>query len=161
MTEDMAHEAGPLYDRAQVRMFTLADYVAEESSGRLYVSGAGLEWTGVPVRLAPDGRGHLLSCYVLLRLAFPRASAGGSHMIEVQALKSDKTAAGQDSLFRVEMRFDLEHVPDDFAEVSGNLPVRVTDFAISAELDSIIFLHLFVDDILISRLPVQLLRDDE
>jgi hypothetical protein len=40
----------PLHDRAQVRMFTLADDVAEEASGKLYISGAGLEWTGLPTR---------------------------------------------------------------------------------------------------------------
>lgn len=155
MTENAISESGPLYDRPQVRIFTLADYVAEEPSGRLYVSGAGLEWLGIPIRPTGKRNEYFLSCYVLLRLAFPRMTARAEHRVEVQARTSDGVNVGQDSLFRVEMHFDLEDVPEDFAEVSGNLPVQVTNFRIRTTPDTIIFLHLLVDDVLISRLPAQ------
>lgn len=76
MAEEMAQVFDPLQDRAQVRMFTLADYVADESSGKLYISGAGLEWTGVRTR-----ENAIAPCYLIIRLAFPRIYARSSHTI--------------------------------------------------------------------------------
>ena len=157
MAEDMIRESHPLYDRAQVRMFTLADYVADETSGKLYISGAGLEWVGVPVRPNPDGDGQLLSCHVVLRLAFPRTVARETHIIEVLVRNDDGTPAGPDALFKVEMHFDLARTPPAFTELSGSSPVQIVNYPLTAEPDGVIFLHLVVDEVLVSRLPVQLL----
>ena len=159
MAEDVDQIATPLEDRAQVRIFTLADYVAEEESGKLYVSGAGLEWTEVVARPDPgdpDGRRRLLSFSVIIRLAFPRAIARPIHTIEVLALNRAGVGIGPpESLIEAKMRFDLNRVPHDFAEVSGNVSAQVVNYPIDAELDDAIFLHLLVDGMLVSRLPVQ------
>src|SRR5687767_6644527 len=106
MAEDVAQVSDPLQDRAQVRIFTLADYVAEESSGKLYISGAGLEWLGVAARPSSDAAEYVVSFHLVIRLAFPRAVARESHTIEVHVLDRDGAPAGPDSLLRAEMRFD-------------------------------------------------------
>jgi hypothetical protein len=160
MTKDANQESGPLHDRAHVRMFTLADYVAEEPSGKLYISGAGLEWIGVPVRTDPDSGGYLLSCFVVIRLAFPSAIARDSHFVEVRALDDAGQPVGPESLFKVEMRFDVERAPLGFTELSGNLPIQIRDFPLQAIDDRVLFLHLVVDEILLSRLPVAILLSD-
>lgn len=157
MTEEKAQASAPLHDRAQVRVFTLADYVADEPSGKLYISGAGLEWTGVPVRPDPDG-GLLFSCYIVLRLAFPKGIARDSHLIKIRALQEDGSPAGPDPLLKFEMLFDPESAPTDFAELSGNLPVHIVDYPLVSESNDIIYLDLIVDEILVSRLPVELVE---
>src|SRR5436190_2910706 len=151
MAEDVVQASSPLDDRAQVRIFTLADYVAEEPSGKLYISGAGLEWTGVPARLEGDGTNQLISFYLIIRLAFPKASARERHDVEVRVVNRDGSPAGPDSLLKAELQFDLDHVPEDFSEVSGNLPVQITNYPISAEPNSVIFLNLLVDEVPVSR----------
>jgi hypothetical protein len=145
VTEGETEASDPLRDRAQVRMFTLADYVAEESSGKLYISGAGLEWTGVRVRSDSDGTSQSLSCYLMIRLAFPKASARSRHAIVVRALDHDGSPVGPNPLLEADMRFDLNRVPDDFAEVSGNLSVQVMDYPVTLDPDGVLFLHLVVD----------------
>jgi len=160
MSEDATQDQDPLDDRPQVRIFTLADYVANEASGKLYISGAGLEWTAVVARPdpdAPDDRRHLLSFSVIIRLAFPRAIARPTHTIEVLALNRDGVEVGPPkSLIEAQMRFDLKRAPRDFTEVSGNLPAQVVNYPVNIEPDDVIFLHLLVDGVLVSRLPVQL-----
>jgi hypothetical protein len=162
MTEEVALAPDPLQDRAQVRIFTLADYVAEEASGRLYVSGGGLEWMGLPAY--PD---RLSSFDLALRLAFPvdprdpKGSAHDSYSIEIRVLDAEGRPVGPDPLMDTKMRFDPQRLPDYAVEVSGNLPVRVSDYPVSAQPTDVIFLHLKVDGILISRLPVQLRPADQ
>ena len=156
MSDDAAQELDPLDGRPQVRIFTLADYVAEESSGKLYISGAGLEWTGVEARADPAGAGYLLSFQLVIRLAFPRAIARDSHAVEVRVLDRAGSPAGPDPLLTAAMRFDLNRAPKDFTEVSGSLPVQVMDYPTNVEPNDVICLHLLVDDIVVSRLPVQL-----
>ena len=156
MAEDVAQLSDPLQDRAQVRIFTLADYVAEESSGKLYISGAGLEWTGLAARSASSGGGWLISFYLVIRLAFPRSIARESHAVSVLALDRDGALAGPDLLLQASMRFDLKLAPKNFTEVSGTLPVQVVDYPTSIEPNDVLFLHLMVDDLLVSRLPVAL-----
>jgi hypothetical protein len=165
--EDVMAEGGtpassPLDDRAQVRIFTLADYVAEESSGRLYISGGGLEWVGLPA--LPD---RLSSFDLALRLAFPvdpkdpRGTARDSYSIEIRALDAEGQPVGPDPLLHTKMRFDRARLPDYAVEVSGNLPLRISDYPVSAQPTDVIFLHLKVDGLLISRLPVQLRPADQ
>ena len=156
VTAEQTDTAHPLSDRAQVRVFTLADYVAEEISGKLYVSGAGLEWSGLPARI--DG---IPSCYLLIRLAFPKAYARPSHAIVVRAMSGEGHPVGPDPLLQATMYFDLDGVPDDFTEVSSNLPVQVVEYPATLDPDGVIFLDLLVDDILVSRLPVQLRPVDD
>ena len=160
MTEDASQESDPLQDRAQVRIFTLADYVADEASGKLYISGAGLEWTEVVARPDPDdseGRRHFLSFSIIIRVAFPRAIARPTHTIEVLALNREGVGVGPpESLIEAKMRFYLKRAPQDFTEVSGNLPAQVVNYPVNVEPDDVIFLHLLVDGVLVSRLPVQL-----
>jgi hypothetical protein len=165
LTEHANQAPDPLQDRAQVRLFTLADYIADEASSKLYISGAGLEWTGVPARSVPDDAGdrfpdgtrHLLSFSVIIRLAFPRAIARPTHLIEVFALDRDGgEIAPPESLIEARMHFDLKQVPPDFTEVSGNVPAQVVDYPVRVGADDVIFLHLVVDGLLVSRLPVQL-----
>jgi hypothetical protein len=152
VAEDKAQVADPLQDRAQVRIFTLADYVAEEPSGKLYISGAGLEWTGLPA--LPD---HLPSFYLLIRLAFPMKIARPMHVVEVRTLHADGRPAAPDPvLFQAEMHFNLDGAPDYATEMSDHLLIQVTNYPVAAAPDGIIFLQLLVDDIPISRLPVQL-----
>jgi Family of unknown function (DUF6941) len=156
MTEDVAQVSDPLQDRAQVRIFTLADYVAEESSGKLYISGAGLEWTEVVTRPDPNGTHHLLSFSLIIRVAIPRAIVRSTHAVEVFVFDRDGAPLGPDSLIKADMHFDLKRVPHDFTEVSGNLPAQIMNFPVDAGPEDVIFLHLLVDDVLVSRLPVQL-----
>jgi len=162
MADDVAQVSDPLQDRAQVRIFTLADYVAEEPSGRLYISGGGLEWVGLPAY--PD---RLSSFDVAIRLAFPvdpknlTATAHESYAIEIRALDVEGQPVGPDPLLETKMRFDLQRLPDHASETSGNLPVRITDYPVTARPTGVIFLHLLVDGILISHLPVQLRPADQ
>jgi hypothetical protein len=156
MTEDVARVSDPLQDRAQVRIFTLADYVADEASGKLYISGAGLEWTEVVARPAADGTHHLLSFSLIIRIAIPRAIVRATHTVEVFVFDRDGALLGPDSLIKADMHFNLKRVPPDFTEVSGNLPAQIMDFPVDVGPEDVIFLHLLVDDVLVSRLPVQL-----
>lgn len=162
MTEDAAQVSDPLQDRAQVRIFTLADYVAEESSGRLYISGGGLEWVGLPA--FPD---RLSSFDLALRLAFPldpnapKASAHDSYAIEIRVLDVEGQPVGPDPLLQADMPFDLQRLPDYATEVSGNLPLHISEYPARVQPTDIVFLHLKVDGILVSRLPVQLRPADE
>ena len=162
MAGDVDRESDSLHDRAQVRIFTLADYVAEEASGRLYISGGGLEWVGLPA--FPD---RLSSFDLALRLAFPlnpanpRAEVHDSYAIEIRALDAEGQPVGPDPLLQTKMRFDRQHLPDYATETSGNLPVRIADYPVTVQPTDVIFLHLKVDGILISRLPVQLRPADE
>jgi len=152
VVDDETLAPDPLQDRAQVRIFTLADYVAVEPSGKLYISGAGLEWTGLPAR-----SDRIPSCYLLVRLAFPMAMVRPSHVVEVHALNVDGSPAAPDPvLFQAEMHFDLGQAPDCASEMSDNLPIQVTNYPVSVNPDDVIFLHLLVDGTLVSRLPVQL-----
>ena len=157
MTEDAAQVPDPLQDRAQVRIFTLADYVAEEASGRLYISGGGLEWLGLPVQ-----SGGRVSFDIALRLAFPlnpadsHAAVHDSYAIEIRALDAEGQPVGPDPLLQTKMRFDRQRLPNYATETSGNLPVRITDYPVTVQPTDVIVLHLKVDGILISRLPVQL-----
>jgi len=151
MNEDVAQALDPLAGRAQVRIFTLADYAAEEQSGKLYVSGGGLEWTGLPI--GPD---LLLSFYLVIRLAYPIAIARSSHTIQVRALDRSGQSVGPDPLLQAEMRFEVSRAPSDAVEVSGTLPVQVTNYPVSVQQDAVIFLDLLVDSLLVSRLPLQL-----
>jgi len=155
MAEDMAQAPDPLRDRAQVRIFTLADYVAEESSGRLYISGAGLECSGVPART-----GLLPRLCLVIRIAYPMAMARGSHVVEVRALDAEDHPIGPDPLFRAKVTFDLAGAPAGAKEMSGNLPVQVTDYPVTVEPNDVIFLRLLVDGTEISNLPVQLVSID-
>lgn len=160
MSTGAPQELDPLHHRPQVRIFTLADYVAEEASGKLYISGAGLEWTEVVARPDPDdpdSRRYLLSFSVIIRLAFPRAIARPTHTIELLALNRDGVKIGPpESLIEAKMRFDLKRTPRNFTEVSGNLLAQIVNFPVEAETEDVIFLHLLVDNVLIGRLPVQL-----
>jgi hypothetical protein len=151
MTDSSTQASDPLRDRAQVRIFTLADYVADESSGKLYISGAGLEWTGLPTR---DNK--IAPCHLVIRLAFPRPSARPMHTITVRVVDDAGSPVGPDPLLRAEMKFDLHRVPDYFTEVSGNLAVEIADYPISVDVADVVFFHLLVDDLVVSRLPVQL-----
>jgi hypothetical protein len=152
MAEDAAQASDPLHDRAQVRIFTLADYIAEEPSGKLYISGAGLEWTGLPA--FPD---RLPSFYLLIRLAFPMTMVRPSHIVEVRVLHADGSPAAPDPvLFQADMHFDVDTAPDYATEMSDHIPIQVTNYPVTAQPDGVIFLYLLVDDTLISRLPVQL-----
>lgn len=155
MTDDETKVEDPLVDRAQVRIFTLADHVAQESSGKLYISGAGLEWIGLPIR-----ENKIMPCFLALRLAFPRAFAREIHTVVVRVVDRQGQAVGPDPLLQAEMRFELRRVPKDFAEVSGNLPVRIEDYPLSEESTGIIFFQLVIDGTIISQLPVQLLREN-
>jgi len=155
MAEDGDQISDPLQDRAQVRLFTLADYVADETSGKLYISGAGLEWTGLRTRdntIAP--------CHLIIRLAFPRAYARPSHTIRVRVVDYEGNLVGPDPLLKAEMKFDLDHVPDSFTEVSGVLPVHIDGYPFTVNVDDVIFFHLVVDDVVVSTLPVELLFSD-
>jgi len=156
VADDETRTSDPLQDRAQVRIFTLADYVAEEPSGRLYISGGGLEWIGVPTY--PD---RLSSFDLIIRLAFPIAIVRESYHIEVRALDPQGQPIGPDPLMQTEMRFDIHRLPDYASEISGNLPVRITDYPVTVQPSDAIFLHLVVEGILISRLPVQLRPADQ
>jgi hypothetical protein len=156
MAEVVAQASDPLQDRAQVRIFTLADYVADEASGKLYVSGAGLEWTELVARPASDGGHHLLSFALIIRVAIPRAIARATHAIEVFAVDRDGVSVGPESLIKADMHFDLKRVPPDFTEVSANLPAQIMDFPVDVGPEDVVFLHLLVDNVLVSRLPVQL-----
>ena len=151
MARQTTQSPDPLNDRAQVRIFTVADYVAEEPSGKLYISGSGLEWVGLPAH-----PGVLPAFYLAIRLAFPMTVAKPRHVVEIRALDADGNPAGYDPLLQAEMQFDLERAPKTATEMSGNLPVQVTDYPITIQPDAVIFLHLLVDGTLISRLPVQL-----
>jgi hypothetical protein len=162
MADDMAQISDPLQDRAQVRIFTLAEFVSEEPSGRLYISGGGLEWVGLSAY--PD---HLSTFDVAIRLAFPldpknpTATVHASHAIEIRVLNAEGQPVGPDPLVETKMRFDPDRLPDHATETSGNLPVRITEYPVTAQPTDVIFLHLSVDCILISRLPVQLRPADQ
>lgn len=157
MSDEPQSEAESLQRRPQVRLFTLADYVADELSGKLYISGAGLEWAGVPVHPDPhDDRRQFLSCYIVVRIAFPREIARETHIVEVLVRDAHGEPAGPESLFKIEMAFDLRNTPADFTELSGNLPMRIRDYPLTVDPNSVVFLHLLVDDELVGRLPVQL-----
>lgn len=162
MAEDVTQVSDPLQDRAQVRIFTLADYVAEELSGRLYISGGGLEWLGLPVQ-----SGGRVSFDIAIRLAFPldpenpKATAHESYSIEIRVLDISGQLAGDDPLLKTEMRYDPQRLPDDASEISGNLPIRISDYPLRVQSSGVIFLHLIVDGVLISRLPVQLRPADQ
>jgi hypothetical protein len=157
MAEGKTQGLDPLNDRPQVRIFTLADYVAEEASGRLYISGGGLEWVGLPV--FPN---RPLTFDIALRLAFPvdprnpQGTARNSYSVEIRALNVDGQPIGPDPLVQTKMRFDHKSLPDYATEVSGNLPVRIIEYPVSVQPTDRIYLYLKVDGILISRLPVQL-----
>ena len=151
MAEDQTYSADPLQDRAQVRIFTLADYVAEERSGKLYISGAGLEWTGLPT-----AGGKIQSCYLVVRLAYPKASARPSHTVTVRVVDGDGNPAGPDPLMQAEMKFDLKRVPEYFTEVSGTLPIHIAGYPLGDTSVGLVFLNLLVDGVLISQLPVGL-----
>lgn len=151
MTDDAKQITDPLQDRAQVRIFTLADYVAEEPSGRLYISGGGLEWIGVPAfsdRLSPFD--------LVVRLAFPIKIAKDVHVVEIRALTADGIAVGPEPLLQTTMGIDMQNLPDNASEISGTIPVRIAEYPISTRQDEVIFFHLVVDGVLVSRLPVQL-----
>jgi hypothetical protein len=152
VADKRANAADLLVDRAQVRIFTLADYVAEEESGKLYMSGAGLEWTGLPAK--PD---EIPGCYLAIRLAFPRELARSQHGIVVHAVDEFGRPVGPDPLLEATMTFDLDRVPEDFSEVSGNLPVQIVGYPATIDPNGVIFLELVVDGILVGRLPVQLI----
>lgn len=151
MPEDASQELDPLNSRPQVRIFTLAEYVAEERSGRLYISGGGLEWVGLP-----SYPGRLSSFDMAIRLAFPKPIIRESYPIEVRVLDEEGQPVGPDPLLRTEMQYDLQKLPDDATEISGNLPIRISELPVSTQPTDVIFLHLIVDGVLISRLPVQL-----
>jgi hypothetical protein len=151
VADDGTDGLGPLRNRAQVRIFTLADYVAEEESGKLYISGAGLEWTGVPV-----SAGKIGSCYLVIRLAYPRAFARSSHSVVVRIVDVNGKPAGPNPLLQAEMKFNLHRVPSNFTEVWGTLPIQITDYPLSTETLEVIFLNLEVDGTLVSQLPVDL-----
>jgi hypothetical protein len=151
VADDRTTGLGPLGDRAQVRLFTLADYVAEEASGKLYISGAGLEWTGVPV-----SAGKIGSCFLVIRIAYPRASARPSHTVVVRIVDESGQPVGPNPLLQAEMKFNLNRVPSYFTEVSGTLPIQITDYPLSTESMEVIFFNLEVDGTLVSHLPVDL-----
>jgi hypothetical protein len=157
VTEGESQASDPLRDRAQVRMFTLADYVGEELSGKLYISGAGLEWTGLPVH-----QDMVPPFYLAIRLAFPMAMAGPSHVVEIRALQADGSPAGPDPvLVRAKMHFNVDQAPEFATELSGNLPIQIMNYSILVESNSVMFLHLSVDGVLVRRVPVQLRPADE
>jgi len=156
MSEDAIQRLDPLDSRPQVRIFTLAEYVAEERSGRLYISGGGLEWVGLPAY--PN---RLSSFDMAIRLAFPRAMIRESYPVEVRVLDEDGRPIGPDPLLQTEMQYDLQKLPDGATEISGNLPIRISEIPVSAQPTDVIFLHLIVDGVLISRLPVQLRPADQ
>src|SRR5215212_4617250 len=145
MSEDATQGLDPLDSRPQVRIFTLAEYVAEERSGRLYISGGGLEWVGLPAY--PD---RLSSFDMAIRLAFPKPIIRESYPVEVRVLNEDGQPIGPDPFLRTEMQYDLKKLPDNAAEISGNLPIRISDYPVSAQPTDVIFLHLIVDGMLIS-----------
>ena len=67
MAENATNVSDPLQVRAQARIFTVADYVADEPGGKLYVSVGGLEWLGaaafqnrLSLLLAPFDRAQLV-----------------------------------------------------------------------------------------------------
>jgi hypothetical protein len=151
MARQTTQSPDPLNDRAQVRIFTVADYVAEEPSGKLYISGAGLEWVGLPAH-----HNVLPTFYLAIRLAFPIEIKRDTYAVEVRAVDTNDDPVGPDPLVKAEIRFDLDRVPLDARELSGNLPVQITDYPITVQPDAVIFLHLLVDSTLISQLPVQL-----
>jgi len=152
MAQDTGQGSDPLQDRAQVRIFTLADFVAEEASGKLYISGGGLEWSGLPTRA-----NELPPFYMAIRLAFPISIARESHVVEVRALDAEGNAMGPDPLVRAEIHFDLSRAPAYASEMSGTLPVLIAQYPLTSKHDGVIFLHLITDGILVSRLPVALL----
>ncbi|MGE3912856.1 MAG: hypothetical protein AB7K36_26095 [Chloroflexota bacterium] len=156
MSGDEAPLPDPLHERAQVRIFTLADYVAVEPSGRLYISGGGLEWVGLPV--SSDGS---LSFDMAIRLAFPKAIARKSYLVEVNAITGEGKPAGPTPLMQTKMRFDLKLLPENASEISGNLPIRISNYPVKVQDTDVIFLSLSIDGILISRLPVQLRPGDD
>lgn len=162
MADDAKQITDPLQDRAQVRIFTLADYVAEEPSGRLYISGGGLEWVGLPAY--PDRLGPF---DLALRLAFPldpenpRGTVRESYSIKIRALDGEGQPVGPDPMLQTKTRFQRHRLPDYAREVSGNLPVRFADYPVKARQTDIIFLQLAVDGVPISLLPVQLRPSDE
>jgi hypothetical protein len=162
VAENQVQASDPLQDRAQVRIFTLADYVAEEPSGRLYISGGGLEWVGLPT--FPDRLGPF---DLALRLAFPldssdpKGTVRDSYSVEIRALDAGGQPVGPDPMLQTKMRFQRNRLPDNAREVSGNLPVRFADYPVIAKSSDIIFLQLAVDGVLISCLPVQLRPIDE
>jgi len=156
MSDDPTQELDPLDSRPQVRIFTLAEYVAEEQSGRLYISGGGLEWVGLPAY--PD---HLSSFDIAIRLAFPLSMIRESYSIKIRVLNEAGLPVGSDPLLQTEMQYDLQKLPAHAVEISGNLPVRISDYPVSVQPTDTVFLHLIVDDMLISRLPVQLRPTDE
>ena len=155
MARQAIQATDPLQDRAQVRLFTVADYVAEEPSGKLYISGAGLEWVGLPART-----GLLPSFYLAIRLAFPIGMKREMYAIEIRAVDAADDPVGPDPLLKAEIRFDLDAVPSDARELSGNLPVHITNYPITVQPNDVIFLHLLVDGDLVSQLPIQLLSID-
>src|SRR6266542_7041250 len=107
MNEDEVQASDPLLGRAQVRIFTLADHAAEEPSGKLYISGGGLEWIGLPTT-----SDSLLSFYVVIRLAFPMDMVRPRHVVEVRALdRAGQPVGPEPLLFHAELGFDLKHAP--------------------------------------------------
>jgi hypothetical protein len=156
MSTGPTEELNPLDHRPQVRIFTLAEYVSEERSGRLYIGGGGLEWVGLPAY--PD---KLSSFDIAVRLAFPKAIIRESYSIEVRVLDAEGHPVGPDPLLQTTLEYDLDQLPADATEISGNLPVRISDYPVATQPTDVIFLHLIVDGMLISRLPVQLRPTDE
>ncbi len=154
--ETQVQASDPLTDRAQVRIFTLADHVADERSEKLYISGGGLEWTGLPARAH-----EIPGCYLVIRLAFPRESARPQHGIVVRAVDEAGNSVGPDPLMEATMTFDLDRVPEDFSEVSGHIIVEIVGYPVTVDPTGVIVLELTADGVVVSRLPVQLVPVDD
>jgi hypothetical protein len=111
-----------------------------------------LEWTGLPAH-----QDVLPPFYMAIRLAFPMTMARPSHLVEIRALQADGSPAGPDPvLVRAKMLFSVDQAPDFATEMSDNLPIQIMNYPLLVEPNSVIFLHLSVDGVLVSRLPVQL-----
>jgi len=129
----------------------LADHVAQEQSGKLYVNGGAIEFVGVQ----PNAK-RLPPLWLVIRLGFPWRLTSGSHIIEVRILDQDEKPVGGDPFARAEAQIGKPPGAEPGDEFGLNIALPLGGFEATDSLPSKVIFHLIVNGSELATMPLRL-----
>lgn len=137
-------------ERPEVRMFVIADHVAQAPDGKLYLNGAGVEQVFIP-----STPGHLPApLYIAVRIRVPWHLTSETLRLRIRALDADRQPFGPDPL--IDGQMEVGRAPGARAgdEIAVNLVVPIAGIPVAQP--GTMHFHLELADEVLAILPLKI-----
>ena len=138
-------------DRLEVRIFTLADYVATPPDGKLYISGG-----GVDQMMMQEIPGNLGPLALAVRIRVPWHMTSDTVSVQVRALNSDREPIDRDPIMGADVEVGRPPGARPGDEIAIGFVVSLLGFPVREE--GSIHFHLIANGETLATLPLKVRR---